>query len=324
MVICSLAWSTAAFADVRAEEKAQVKFEGMLGRMMGIFGGKGARDGVTTTVVVKGDRKTTTTDNTEQIIDLKEEKIYDVDLRNKSYTVTTFAQLRQQMEEARRKASEQQAKESGKPADSGKQMEIDFALKNTGEKKTINGFDAHEVLMTITVREKGKTLEQSGGMVLTSNIWLAPKVPGMSDVADFDRRYAEKLASPVLLDAQQMAAAMAMYPAMQQAMTRMQAENVKMDGTPVLTVVKVESVASAEATKAAASEKKDEPAPTSIGGLGGRLGRKILSKGKDKDEAAAAAPGHATVMTLQHELLKVTPQATDAEVALPAGLKLKS
>ena len=46
-------------------------------------------------------------------------------------------------------------------------MEIDFDVKNTGEKKTINGFDTHEVVMTITVREKGKTLEQSGGMVVT-------------------------------------------------------------------------------------------------------------------------------------------------------------
>ena len=47
--------------------------------------------------------------------------------------------------------------------------------------------------MTITVREKGKTLEQSGGMVMTTDMWLAPKIAAMKDIADFDVRYAQKL-----------------------------------------------------------------------------------------------------------------------------------
>ena len=46
--------------------------------------------------------------------------------------------------------------------------------------------------MTITVREKGKTLEQSGGMVLTSDMWLAPKIAAMKEIADFDVRYAQE------------------------------------------------------------------------------------------------------------------------------------
>ena len=49
-------------------------------------------------------------------------------------------------------------------------------------------------MMTVTVREKGKTLEESGGMVLTSDMWLAPKIAAMKEVAEFDaptrRRYA--------------------------------------------------------------------------------------------------------------------------------------
>jgi hypothetical protein len=311
-------------ADVRADEKALVKFEGMLGRMVGLFGGRAARDGVTTTLIVKGDRKRTISDNSSQIIDLAEEKIYDIDTRDKSYKVTTFAQLRQQMEEARKKMAAEQQKQAAAPTTKpGTEVDIDFNLSETGQKRTINGFAAREVLMTIAVREKGKTLEQSGGMMLTSNIWLAPAVAGMSEVAAFDRRYAEKLASSMMLDAQQMAAAAALYPQMQQAMARMQAENVKMDGTPVMTVVKVETVASAEQAAAAAQPKKEEPPPTSLGGLGARLGRRALGRGND-DTAAAATPGRATVMTMQHELLKVSPAATDADVAVPSGFKLKN
>ena len=93
-------------------------------------------------------------------------------------------------------------------------MEIDFDVKNTGEKKTINGFDTHEVVMTITVREKGKTLEEAGGMVLTSDMWLTPKIAAMKEIADFDQRYAQQLVGPMVagVSAEQMAPAMAMYP----------------------------------------------------------------------------------------------------------------
>ena len=71
-------------------------------------------------------------------------------------------------------------------------MEVDFDVRNTGEKKTINGFDTHQVVMTITVREKGKTLEESGGMVLTSDMWLAPKIAAMKEIAEFDAALREE------------------------------------------------------------------------------------------------------------------------------------
>jgi hypothetical protein len=161
-------------ADVRADEKSRVEFAGMLGRMFNMFGGKAAREGVASTVAVKGNRKATLNDSTGQIIDLDEEKLYDLDLKKKSFKVTTFAELRRQIEEARKKAEEdarkeQQQDEQGRPAErdpNQKEVEVDLDVKNTGEKKAINGFDTHQAVMTITVREKGKTLEQSGGLVI--------------------------------------------------------------------------------------------------------------------------------------------------------------
>src|ERR1700738_4246531 len=138
-------------ADVRADEKTHVEFAGALGRVVNIFGGKAAREGVTSTVAVKGDRKATLNDTTGQIIDLNEEKVYDLDLKKKTYTVTTFDELRRRMEEARKKAEEQARKEEAKeerkekvapPQDANqKQVDVDFDIKNTGQQKTINGFD---------------------------------------------------------------------------------------------------------------------------------------------------------------------------------------
>ena len=96
-----------AHADVHSDQKTRVQLGGAIGGIVNVFGGKAAREGVTTAVSVKGDRKATMGDSGGQIIDLTEEKIYDVDLRRKTYKVTTFAELRRQMEEAQRKAREQ-------------------------------------------------------------------------------------------------------------------------------------------------------------------------------------------------------------------------
>ena len=60
---------------------------------------------------------TTTGDNTAQIVDLSEEKIYDLDMRRKTYKVTTFEELRRQMREAEAKAREAAAREPREPTD---------------------------------------------------------------------------------------------------------------------------------------------------------------------------------------------------------------
>ena len=225
LTVCGLLLSSSAIrADVRSDEKSHVEFAGMLGRMVNMFGGRAAREGVTSMVAVKGDRKATLNDATGQIIDLNEEKIYDLDLRKKTYTVVTFAELRRQMEEARKKAEEEvkKAPEAEKPAErdpNQKELEIDFDVKDTGQKKAINGFDTHQVIMTVAVREKGKTLEQSGGLVLTSDMWMAPKIAAMQEVAAFDLKYAQKLYGPMVsgVSASQMAMALATYPMLKDA-----------------------------------------------------------------------------------------------------------
>jgi hypothetical protein len=331
-----LACSAVALADVRIEEKTQMKFGGAMGRFVNMFGGRATREGVVSTVAVKGDRKATRNDDKGQIIDLREEKIYDVDYKDKSYRVTTFAEIRRQMEEARKKAAEA-ARDAGAPAPAPQpstadepQVDVDFSLKESGQRRQVNGFDAREVIMTVAVREKGKTLEESGGLVLTSNMWMTPSIPGSDEVAAFDLRYAKQLGLLAMFDAQQMAALTAMYPMMQQAMERFEAENVKMDGTAVLTVVTAEAVASAEQLKEQQQQQQSsaaQPPPTSLGGLGGalggRLGRRILG-GNQNNDAPPSAPGRATVMTSTHEVVKVTPAVADADVAIPAGFKLKS
>ena len=329
----ALASTQALKADVRTDQKTKFQLAGALGKVVNFFGGKAARDGVTSTVALKGNRMMTTTgESTGQIIDLSEEKIYDLDLKKKQYKVTTFAELRRQMEEARKKAQEEAAKdpEADKSAQrdpNAKEVEVDFDVKNTGEKKDINGFSTTQSIMTITVREKGKTLQQGGGLVLTSDIWLTPAIAAMKEISDFHMQYAQKLYGPMIEGAspQDMASAMAMYPQMKPALERMAAEGRKLQGTPILTTTTIDAVKSAEQVAAEAGSASDSKssggsAPTSVGGLIGGFGRRMARK--NTDEAAAAGPkDRATVLTTTNETLKVATAVADAEVAGPAGFK---
>ncbi|MCU0251589.1 MAG: hypothetical protein MUE61_15390 [Vicinamibacterales bacterium] len=60
-------------ADMKSRQKTQVKFEGMLGKMMGMFGGKSAKEGVVSTVAISGDRMMTVTGQSGELVDLAQE-----------------------------------------------------------------------------------------------------------------------------------------------------------------------------------------------------------------------------------------------------------
>ena len=308
-------------ADAKTQEKSQIKFEGMLGRVVGLFGGKAAKEGVVSTIAVKGSRKMRVSDTGGEIIDLAEEKVYTLDMRRKTYTVQTFAEIRREMEEQMRKAKEEAAKSEGRPEKGDQpQLEVTVSARETGGKKAINGFDCRQVITTITVHEKGKTIEQSGGLVMTADTWLAPKNPAVKEIADFDLKYWKALQTPAMADAAaQMAQAIAMYPGLGDAFTKLQSEKVNMNGTPVLTTVTVESAPNPEQA-AKADQQQEQPRSGGLGGMLGGLGK--LTKKKADEPAPGSAPkGRTVIMTTISEVLSAAAAATDADVALPAGFK---
>jgi hypothetical protein len=302
-----------AFADVKTRDKSQVKLEGFLGKMMGIFGGEAAKEGVVTTNAVKGDRKADLNESTGRIVDLKEEKVYELDMKKKTYEVTTFAELRRRMQEAREKAEKETPKEEQPEKPSAdkpqREMEVDFDVKETGQTKKLAGYDTREVVMTVTVREKGRTLEDSGGLVMTSNSWMGPAIPSMKELADFELRYWKALAPEAQgLSPEQMAAVLAMYPMVSKAMERLKSEGTKLEGTPLATTTVFEAVKSKEAMAQQQNQQNNS------GGLGGMLARKMMKR-EDKPRA--------TIFTINHEVLEVTSNVTPEDLQIPAGFKEK-
>lgn len=310
-----------ATAEVKTREKSQVKLEGVIGRMVNLFGGKAAREGVVATSAVKGTRKATMNDSTGQIIDLSEEKVYDLDLKKKTYEVTTFAELRRRMEEAREKAkkdaereqpNEDKAEKADKPQ---KEFEIDFDVKETGQKKQLAGYDTREVVMTTTVREKGKALEEGGGFVMTADAWLGPRIAALKELHEFDQRYWKQIygADAMGMSAEQMAMVVAMYPMLKQASERLAKEGSKLEGTPLATTTTFEVVKSKEQM----AQQAESSGSGGGGGLGGMLARRIAKKDND-------ARPRATVFTVTGETQEVSTTVAAADLAVPADFKLKN
>lgn len=315
--LVAAAWSAAPGADVKTQERSAVKFEGMLGRMAGLFGGKGAREGFVNSVAVRQNRKMTLNEYNGQIIDLDEQKIYDLDVRQKTYRVTTFDELRRRLQDAQAKAREASQKEGAAPpaGPGAKEFEVDFDLKESGQTRTISGYSTREVVMTITVREKGKTLQEAGGMVLTANSWLGPRIPAMKEIMDFDLRFLRAIGEGFAAgSAEQMAAAMAMFPGLKEALARLRTENVNLDGTAILTTVTVQAVPPPQ--QSAQAEESPPQRPAGVGGLIGGLGRRIAQRKEAKTDG-----GRTTIMTMTHELLSVSSSAGPADVAIPAGFQ---
>jgi hypothetical protein len=306
-------------ADVKTREKAQVKFEGGLGLMMRMFGGKAASEGILSTNAVKGNRKAIINDTTGRIVDLSEEKVYELDIKDKSYRVTTFAELRKKLQEAQERAAKQAKdtpKEQREPAGqqpSGKEVEVDFDMKDTGQTKSIAGYDARQVIMTVTVREKGKTLDESGGLVLTADTWMGPEIPAMRELAEFEMKYWKAIApETAAISAEQMAAVAAMYPMIKQAMDKMNQEKVSMKGTPLAMTMTFDGVKSK-----AQIEEQSKNSGGGGGGLGGMLARRMIKK---PDETKPRT----TIFTINNETLEIATSLAPADVEIPAGFKLKN
>ena len=314
--------ATAVQADVKTQQKATFKLAGVLGAIANRFGGPTTKDGLVSSIAIKGDRKMSVAGDSGEIIDLNEQKVYGLDMKAKTYKVVTFAELRAAYEKAKAdataKTQEMKPEDKKQLEDTSKQYEFDADVKETGQKKNINGFDTHEVILTITAHEKDKKIEESGGFVLTSDMWLAPRVAALDEVIQFQLKYIKAVYGQAFVaDVQQAAATVAMYPTFQPMATKMQAESGKLQGTPIVSTTTFDAVKSAEDMKAAQQQQQQQPQDTSASGIGSSLAKRFMTKGQQQPSSRS------NVFTASHEVISVAPSATADDVAMPANFKEK-
>jgi len=284
----------------------------------------------TTVTMVHGNQKAVVGKDFTEITDLDRETITHVDNAHKTYTVTTFAQMRQafanlpkQMEQAQTQAKQAQTQAPAEPPKSDIQTSFDVSVKNTGVTREINGLTAQEQLVTMQMHATDPNAPASQGpnsvtYVLTTDAWIAADPPEVKEVQDFDVRMAKKLMAGVDFTAFKsqmsqnagMAQLFSSKPGSAEAMAQMQKEMAKLQGTRVMEVTRMGGAATGP--DGAPVTAQSAPASGSSGGstagngatnpsamgmlgsaLGGSLGGSALGAFHRK-KAAAPAPDPST------------------------------
>lgn len=327
-------------ADFSYEQSTKITGGAMAGimRMAGAFS-KQARMPVKTQIMLKGDRMAHLNGDTGQIIDLSSETITDINFAKKTYSVVTFAQ----MAEAMKKMSERMHQDP--------EADVNFKidLKDTGAARDIQGLSTHQMVMTLSGLITDKKTGRQGEMKIVSDMWLTKDVKGYDEVRAFQRRMAEKMA----FTPGGMGGGM-MPPGMMKGMSEISKQAAKMEGVPVLQLIRIGDAPAAGAGTADAPRPPQQqttqaaPAPSAsdaaagaiagrlgrLGGLGG-FGRKKKPQEEPKPEQPApdaqpaaesaaapaqAAPGSLMEMTTELTTFSAAP-VDSSKVQVPSGFK---
>jgi hypothetical protein len=175
LLALTLSFGAAAHADFSYTTTRKTT-GGMMASMGGAAGGP-----QTSKSYFKGQKmKTDSGGATAIILDFDAQTITTINTTKKTYTVKSFSDIGA----------------AGKTAD----VDVKVDAKETGQRKTINGFNASELVMTMEV--DSPQAQQMGKMQMEMNMWLSPDVPGYVPVdgdggrrqfrhAEGDGRYAE-------------------------------------------------------------------------------------------------------------------------------------
>ncbi|MDQ1474506.1 MAG: hypothetical protein QOJ99_5986 [Bryobacterales bacterium] len=296
-------------ADFTYDQTSKITGGALIGMMKfaGAFS-KDARktmDPIQSTIAIKGNRMVHKTPDSATITDIDKETITHINYAAKTYSVSTFAQMKQAMDEMLRKTQ----KGSAQPAPD---VSVDVKLRDTGQTKSINGNEVHEIVMTMAIQGKDAQSGARGGLDMVTDMWIAPNVAGYQEVRDYYRRMGEKLSwmpgtNPIMN-----------RPDIARAMGEFYKEGSKLDGMPVISTMKVGGNVEGDANHLEQSQAQPPRAPVttpSVSGalgaaIGGRFGVGGLGRRKKDDTTVAdanpqaggtntSAPGSLMEMTME-------------------------
>jgi hypothetical protein len=269
-------------------------------KMAGAFS-REAREPMQSTVAVKGDRMLHGNAQRVQIIDLGKETITSIDYQKKTWSVMTFAEMAQFLDQMSARMHEQG------------DVHFKVSANATGQVRQVGGVEAKEMLLKMEMESADQQSSQQGGMLIVTDMWIAPKAPGYQEVADFQRRMAEKLNwTP--------GASFGMArPDVAKGMAEVYKEISKLDGMPVLQEMKMSGQGQPGAPQAQPSPSAGDALGSVLGGRFGRLGRKKKDTAA-QEPASPGAPGSLLEMTTEMSNFSSAPvDASRFEV--PAGFK---
>jgi hypothetical protein len=266
----------------------------------------------TTLTMVHGNQKAVVSKDSTEIIDLDKETITRIDTAKKTYSVVTFAQMRQAVENMPKQLQQAQAQQAQTKPVQGQQPKPDLktsfevSAKNTGVTKVVNGISAQEQVITMQMHmtDANAPPDQAANAVtyvVTTDAWIAPDPPEVKEIQDFDLRMAQKMMAGMDLSAfttmqgngnANLTQLLGGQPGSGEAMGQMAKEMAKLKGTHVLEVTRMGGSGSGSGSGAAATT----PAPTagtSGGSVAGQVATDTATQSASEESGKLGALGSA-------------------------------
>ena len=284
-------------------------------KVAGVFS-KTAREPIESTVAIKGNKMAHRSATHMSVIDLDSKTITNVDFQKKQYSVMTFDEMTQALENMSKKMNKK---------DSDADVKFTVTANPTGKTKQFGGNDAKEIQMKIAMEVTDQKKNQSGAMVIYTNLWIAENVPGYSEVSNFHRKMAQELnwtpGGNMFMQ----------QPEVAKGMAEAFKEVSKLNGAPVFQVTAMgpEGNGAADGGRAAngggaAANEKAVGRERTRRALGGRLGGSAAESEPAQEQPAAQQQQQQQTGALIEMQTEYSQFATTADASLfdiPAGFK---
>lgn len=349
-----LALVAAAHGDVTMEQRMRVDGPGGM-KFLNMSG--------TTVTVISGDRSRTDSDlkmesrmlrmfgggATAEIVRLDQEKVYQLDLKKKTYTETTFEDQRAALEksmEQMREAQAEQPQPAGIDESDCDWSEPTARVDRSGETETIAGFDAERMTVTATQSCTDRKTGQVCSFNLILDQWLTPSFEAQDEVTAYYQAYAQKLGLEVAQSREFAERLETMFGAYEGIWSKVAEQMQQIEGHPVRSTVSLavggpQCQGAEEAQTAQASGPGiGETVGGAIGGargaiggaIGGFFGRRHDQAKKERAQAEAEAPATAAdpglppdtvrLMSISTELVSLSDDDVPDEVfEVPSGFR---
>jgi hypothetical protein len=300
-------------ADFKYTQQSKVTGGAMMGmtKALGVFSksARQANEPQLSTTMVHGNRlRTEHTADAVEIIDLDGRRFIHIDTAKKVYSIQTFDQFRQQMEQAKAKMKEEQTKAAAKHGDAQSITLVPkFDMQATGQTRTVLNIPAKEMKMRVDMLFKSTDPKTEADLEKSSSsMWMTADsfygtIPGYEEVRQFYMKMAKEL--DWLPGSMGMGAA---NPQMTQAMEEFKKNSIKMDGMPLLQYTSMGMAGNAQGAGAqpgaqgsqpqgqtSQPQSSDSSSPTSprdaiTKSLGGLFGKKKQQQQNDSNANAGS------------------------------------
>jgi len=267
------------------------------------------------------------------ITDIDKDVVRTLDHKKKTYTERPIT-LPKEKEQSPGRAEKD--KEAGGEKPKVRVVRNEISVKDTGEKKTINGFDCNRYVVTWLIETENIETGERSKTTMTNDLWNTPETKEIralqKEELEFAKAFMKKLGLSVSPeDARKfgMTAVAGMFGDDEQAVKKklkeLQEKMAKIKGYPIVTALKWE-VESPEATRKAGVEKteKESEGVDLTGGIGGLLGglAKKAAKKKAAESAKESAKDGQVLFDFYSEIKKIdVSPIPSSDFEVPSGYK---